>query len=187
MKDDWTPYLKDPISKGAFRPTDLSEFFASFVWCCSPDISPTIHVANRQQHSTPFTRFTTSSNKKSFYRLLAGFNSTWSESRCFIYGKPNHSAGIKDPGFTRDGTSLESTTTYSRSSIWIMVAFSGTSIFSRTKFEDLLFRVGGPISLWGTNYKRCILTAERLFICLQQMMTPDPKEAIDLFPVFTSD
>ncbi|MED6242670.1 hypothetical protein ATANTOWER_008094 [Ataeniobius toweri] len=67
--------------------------------------------------------------------LLASFNSTRSNSRCFIYGKPNNAAGVNIPGFTRDGTSLESTTNYSRSSIWITVAHSGTSIYPGTSLR----------------------------------------------------
>ncbi|MEQ2293467.1 hypothetical protein AMECASPLE_033725 [Ameca splendens] len=104
--------------------------------CCrSSDISPTIHVTNRRQRSS---RFTAPLKRRSFYLLLVGFNSTWrtwilqSESRRFIYGKLNNAAVIDVSGFTkfsRDGTSLESTTTYSRSSVWMMVAFSGTSIY----------------------------------------------------------
>ncbi|MEQ2293937.1 hypothetical protein AMECASPLE_038564, partial [Ameca splendens] len=36
-----------------------------------------IRVANGRQHSTRSTPFTASSNRRSFYLLLAGFNSTW--------------------------------------------------------------------------------------------------------------
>ncbi|KAK5613499.1 hypothetical protein CRENBAI_020922 [Crenichthys baileyi] len=49
-----------------------------------------------------------------------------------IYGKPNSGAAVNIFGFTgipRDGTSLESTNTYSRSSIWMTVAFSCTSAY----------------------------------------------------------
>ncbi|MEQ2242550.1 hypothetical protein ILYODFUR_036952 [Ilyodon furcidens] len=70
-----------------------------------------------------------SSNRRSFYLLLAGFNSTWSESQYFIYGKLNNAAGVDVSGFIRDGTSLESTITYSRSSVWITVAFSSISVY----------------------------------------------------------
>ncbi|MEQ2310258.1 hypothetical protein AMECASPLE_007022 [Ameca splendens] len=38
---------------------------------------------------------------------------------------------------------------------------------SRTQFEDLLFCVGGRISLRDTNYRHCIPTAECLSICLR--------------------
>ncbi|MEQ2227550.1 hypothetical protein ILYODFUR_038759 [Ilyodon furcidens] len=37
---------------------------------------------------------------------------------------------------------------------------------SRTQFEDLLSRVGGQISPWDTNYRRCIPAAECLSIYL---------------------
>ncbi|MEQ2282985.1 hypothetical protein AMECASPLE_006448, partial [Ameca splendens] len=75
------------------------------------------------------THFTMSSNGRSFYLPLASFNLTWSESQSFIYGKPNNAAGVEVPGFTRDGTSLESTATYSSSSVRIMVTFSCTSVY----------------------------------------------------------
>ncbi|MED6245818.1 hypothetical protein ATANTOWER_008618 [Ataeniobius toweri] len=49
--------------------------------------------------------------------------------------KPNKATSVAIPGFSRDGTSLESTTTYSRGSIWITVAFSGTSVYPGTSLR----------------------------------------------------
>ncbi|MED6237667.1 hypothetical protein ATANTOWER_030961 [Ataeniobius toweri] len=84
--------------------------------------------------------------------------------------EPKNAANVDVPGFTRffrDGNSSESTTTYSRSCVWMMVDFSGTSGLSRTQFEDLLSRVGREIGLRDTNYRRYIPAAERLSICLR--------------------
>ncbi|MED6272427.1 hypothetical protein CHARACLAT_030294 [Characodon lateralis] len=89
---------------------DFSQFFASFVCCRSPDILAAICVANGRQcsaHSTPFT----TSKRRSFYLLLAGFNLTWRtwilriESRRFIYRKPNNAAVVavsEESGEPRD-------------------------------------------------------------------------------------
>ncbi|KAK5615508.1 hypothetical protein CRENBAI_026428 [Crenichthys baileyi] len=46
--------------------------------------------------------------------------------------RSNNAASVTIPGFTRysrDGASLECTTTFSRSSIWMTFAFSGTSVY----------------------------------------------------------
>ncbi|MEQ2163410.1 hypothetical protein GOODEAATRI_029782 [Goodea atripinnis] len=73
---------------------DFSKLFTSFECCCSTDMLPTTCVANGQQGSSRSPLFTTSSNRRSFYLLLAGFNSTWSWSRCFIYGNPNNATSV---------------------------------------------------------------------------------------------
>ncbi|MEQ2279839.1 hypothetical protein AMECASPLE_013350, partial [Ameca splendens] len=60
------------------------------------------------------------------------------ESRWFIYGKLNNAAGFDVSGFirfSRDRTSLESTTIYSRSYVWMMDAFSSTSVYPGPSFR----------------------------------------------------
>ncbi|MED6268335.1 hypothetical protein CHARACLAT_021323 [Characodon lateralis] len=79
---------------------------------------------------------------------------------------PNNATFVDVSGFTkfsRDGTNLESTTTYSRRS----VAFQWHFCVSRTQFDDLLLHVVGRINLQDTTYRYCIPAAEHLFICLR--------------------
>ncbi|MED6281971.1 hypothetical protein CHARACLAT_027287 [Characodon lateralis] len=77
-------------------------------------------MANGQQCSTRSTHFTSLSNRRIFHLLLAGFNSTWNESRCFIYGKPNNGVDVpREPVWRVPPPS----------SVCITVAFSGTSVF----------------------------------------------------------
>ncbi|MEQ2176982.1 hypothetical protein GOODEAATRI_033795 [Goodea atripinnis] len=82
---------------GAFRLTAIPANFLPHLCAHLPDILPAILMVNGQQRST---RFTASLNRRSFYLLLAGFNSTWrtwilwSDSRRFIYGKPDNGPGV---------------------------------------------------------------------------------------------
>ncbi|MEQ2256512.1 hypothetical protein ILYODFUR_024976 [Ilyodon furcidens] len=68
------------------------------------------------------------------------------------------------PGFTRNGTSLESTTTYSRSSVWILLSIQdpfGVPAVPRWRMDQ---HSPEPVD---TIYRRCIPTAEWLPTCLR--------------------
>ncbi|MEQ2311843.1 hypothetical protein AMECASPLE_024679 [Ameca splendens] len=65
------------------------------------------------------------------------------------------------PAITRDGTSLESTTTYSRSSIWITVAFSGTSVYPGPSSRTCLSEPGRLCLLSACCFTRGRLSIRR--------------------------
>ncbi|KAK5617038.1 hypothetical protein CRENBAI_016521 [Crenichthys baileyi] len=70
-----------------------------------------------------------------------GFNSTWSESRCFIYGTPKHAASVDILG-SPETEPLWRVPPLTPGAVSVDGRFQRYFCLSRTQFEDLLSHVG---------------------------------------------
>ncbi|MEQ2242615.1 hypothetical protein ILYODFUR_037697 [Ilyodon furcidens] len=93
-----------------------------------------------------------------------------------MYGKPNNGFVIDAPGFTRfsrDGTNLESTTTYSRSCVWMTVSVSGTSLYSGPSLRVFCPALGDESASGTPTTGAVSLLLNALVICFRFQMVPE--------------
>ncbi|MEQ2284882.1 hypothetical protein AMECASPLE_026123 [Ameca splendens] len=98
---------------------------------------------------------------KSFYLLLAGFNSIWSQSWCFSLQKAEQR---RQRPWVHQRQNQFGEYHYILQEQLDQGRFERYYRLSRTQFEDLLPRVGGQISLRDTNYRSCIPAVHIFYI-----------------------